>query len=340
MEICELKKDDEKAWDEYVLVHPKSTIYHQTIWKRVVENSYNHKSHYLIAMENGEIKGVLPLFLMKSFFFGRKLVSVPFAPYGGAIGENIMTENLLIDRAIEITENAGAKYLELRNNVHTESKLAIDTRYITLILKLDKNADVVWKGFNNKIRNAIRKSLNSELTISNGSVEEFYGLYSKNMRDLGTPTHSKEFFNSVIMEFKENAEILVVKKNNVPISAAILLYFKDIVISGWAASDREYRNFSPNNLLYWHAIKTACEKGYKSFDFGRSIVGTGTYNFKMPWGAQPNQLYYNYYLNSSNKLIPNTSTLNNKRKIFTGIYKKVPLAVANLVGPVLRRNFA
>lgn len=337
MEICELKKDDEKAWDGYVLSHPSSTIYHKIAWKNVVEKTYGHKPYYLLAKEDGKIQGVLPLFFMKSFLFGKKLVSLPFAPYGGAVGDCMPIEDLLIGRAMEISKDVCADYMELRNNNHRDSKLPVNTNYMTMILKLDENPELVWTGFNNKVRNAIRKSLNSKLEISKGSADEFYKLYSKNMRDLGTPTHSREFFNAIVSESKGSAEILTVRCNGVSISAAILLHFKDTVISGWAASDRKYSNLNPNNLLYWSAIKNACEDGYKFFDFGRSIQDSGTHRFKKPWGAEEKYLQYEYYLNGIEHM-PDTSQANLKRKQFARIWKTLPLILTNALGTRLRGN--
>ncbi len=337
MEICELKNSDEKSWDEYVLNQPKSTFYHQIGWKNLIKKSYGHKPYYLIAKEDGEVKGVLPLIFMESFFFGRKLVSVPFAPYGGAIGDSDAIENLLIERAVNITTGLDAEYIELRNNIPRESKFVTNTKYMTLILRLDKNSELVWGGFNNKVRNAVRRSSKSKLKISNGSVKDFFSLYSKNMRDLGTPTHSREFFELIISEFQEKTEIIIVQHNDKPLSAAILLYFKDTVISGWAASDRKYRDFNPNNVLYWHAIKSACEKGYKFFDFGRSIVGSGTYRFKKPWGAEEKHLQYVYFLNRI-KHMPDTSQANQDRKRFSRVWQTLPLSLTNAIGAKIRGN--
>jgi len=120
MEICELKQSDEKAWDEYVIEHPNSTFYHQIGWKNVVEKSYGHKPYYLLAKEDGEIKGVFPLFLMKSMFFGRKLVSVPFAPYGGVIRDSSSIEHLLVDYGAKITKEENVSFMELRNNIQRD----------------------------------------------------------------------------------------------------------------------------------------------------------------------------------------------------------------------------
>ncbi len=340
MEIQEIKKSDEKKWDEYVLNHPNSTFYHQLKWEKVVNRCYGHKSYYLLATEDEYIRGLLPLFFMKSMFFGNKMVSLPFAPYGGVIADSSEVEKLLIQSAIKITQDVGGDYLEIRDNLERDSELVMNTRYKTMILKLNKDPELVWRSFSNKVRNAIKKSLNFKLHIGKGNVEEFYNLYSKNMRDLGTPTHSKKFFHAIISEFNDQVDILVVKKDNKPVSSAIIMNFKETSISGWAASDRSYNSLNSNNLLYWSAIKSACENGYEFFDFGRSIEGSGTFRFKKPWGAEPHQLFYSYYLNSSIKILPNTSTLNTKRILFSKIYKIAPLQIANIIGPGLRRHFA
>ena len=226
MEICELKHSDEKKWDEYVLKHPYSTFYHQIYWKNIVENSYGHKPYYLFAKDEDEIKGVFPLFLIKNLIFGTKLVSVPFAPYGGAISDNSVIEALLIEYGRKITDETSANYMELRNNVSRNVGLPCNDKYLTMILKLDKNPQLVWqRDFNNKIRNAAKKSLKSELEVSNSNVEDFYKLYSKNMRDLGSPSHSKEFFNNVILESGKLAEIIAVSHRGKPVSSAILFLF-------------------------------------------------------------------------------------------------------------------
>jgi len=103
LEVYELKKEEEKAWDSYIYKSSSSTFYHQLGWRNVVKKTYKHKPIYLVAKENGEIKGVLPLFLMKSMIFGKKLVSVPFAPYGGACADDGIAEKMLIEEAIRIT---------------------------------------------------------------------------------------------------------------------------------------------------------------------------------------------------------------------------------------------
>ena len=341
MEISELRKEEEKAWDSYVYNSNSSTFYHQIGWRNAVQKTYKHKPVYLVAKEGGEIRGILPMFLMRSVIFGKKLVSVPFAPYGGVCADDEIAEKMLIEEAIRIAEEYNVDYLELRYLNKNENNLnpTTNSNYVTFILDLDINTEIVWGTFNNKVRNAIRKAIKSGVKVANDShIEEFYGLYTRNMRDLGTPPHSFAFFKNLLHEFPEHTRVVSVKYDRVSVAAMLLLYFKDTIISGWAASDRRYRNVNPNNLLYWEVIKAGCEAGYKYFDFGRSLRGSGTFKFKKPWGGKIKQLYYQYHLFNNRKNMPDTSQLNPKRQKFAGIWKKLPLKLTTAVGPLIRKG--
>lgn len=340
MGITKLQQEDEDAWDSYVYNSNSSTFYHQIGWKNVVEKTYKHKPIYLIAKKEGEITGILPLFLMRSMIFGKKLVSVPFAPYGGVCADNETIAGELIEEARRITKEYDADYLELRNLNSNEHKHGLETNnnYVTFVLTLNQNPDIVWKKFNNKVRNAIRKALKSNLVISrDNNLKDFYSLYSKNMRDLGSPPHPNMVFKNLMREFPERTRIVMVQHNGVSIAALFLVFFKDTLISGWAASDKAYQKFNPNNLLYWEVIKSGCEDGHNYFDFGRSIYDSGTFKFKKPWGAEPKRLYYLFYLNKIKKT-PDTSQLSPKRQRFAKVWRKLPIQLTDKIGPILRSN--
>ena len=177
MQITGLEREDEAAWDAYVRSSQASTFYHQIGWKNVVEKTYKHKPIYLVAKEESELKGVLPLFLMRSWFFGKKLVSVPFAPYGGVCADNETAERALVEEAKRITKKRGVDYFELLylHSQEHKSGLTTNNNYVTFILKLNPDPEIVWKKFNNKVRNAIRKALNSNLELSyDNNITEFY----------------------------------------------------------------------------------------------------------------------------------------------------------------------
>ena len=339
MEICELKKKDEEAWDEYVYKSNSSTFYHQIGWKNVVEKTYKHKPVYLIAKEEGEIKGVLPLFLMKSVIFGKKLASVPFASYGGVCADNEIIAGALIDKAKRIAKEFGADYLELRHLYKNEAELATNDVYFTLILELNQNPNILWEKLRKSMRRYVRKAVknNLEVTIDSINLKGFYNVYTKNMRDLGTPVHSYRFFENILLEFPGHTNIATVQYKDNIIASLFLLYFKDTVIYGWGSSLRKYLDLNPNYILFWELIKHAYKKKYKFFDFGRSQKSEGTFLFKKGWGAEPKQLYYQYYLNKLN-YPPDTSKNSTKRQRFAKIWRKIPISLANKLGPRLRSN--
>ena len=340
IEIYELERREEKEWDAYVLEHPNSTFFHQIGWRNVVQETYKHKPIYLVAKEEGNIKGILPLFLMKGVIFGTKLVSVPFAPYGGVCADDEIAEKMLVEEAIRIADEFNVDYLELRylNKSSDNLNLTTNSKYVTFILNLNINAEIVWRTFNNKVRNAVRKAKKSGAEIVNDNdIEEFYGLYVRNMRNLGTPPHPFAFFKNLLYEFPEHTKVVRVQYDGMSVAAMFLLYFRDTIISGWAASDRKYKKINPNNLLYWEVIKAGCESGYKYFDFGRSLKGSGTFKFKKPWGGEIKQLHYLYYL-CNKKNVPDTSQSNPKRQKFAGIWRKLPLKLTTAIGPLIRKG--
>lgn len=342
LEICELEKNDERAWNEYVFKSEHSTFYHQIGWKNVVKGTYKHKPIYLIARDEGEIKGVLPLFLIKSMFFGKKLVSVPFAPYGGVCADNETIENTLIEEAKRITEECGADYLELRTiSANNIPSLISKSLYVTSILGLDPDPAVVWneKLKRNK-RKTIVKSEKRNLTLEwTDKTEDFYKMYAHNMRELGSPVHSNKFYENILFEFPDNSKILTVKRGDGNVLyAAFYLFYKDTVINSWSSTLEKYRKFYPTDFGIWNAIKHSSEKGYKHYDFGRSNEDSSNLKFKIRWSAETKRLHYLYYLNTAQN-VPNTTSANPKRQKFAKVWRKLPLSVANIAGPKIRGSF-
>lgn len=337
MEITELKKVDEKEWDEYVFNHPDSTFFHQVGWKHVVEKSYGHESYYLLARENGEIKGVLPLFFVKSYIFGKKLVSVPFAPYGGAVGEKNAVE-ILIEQAIGLAKHLGVDYLELRN-ASNASNLVTNSLYSTSILLLDEDSNIVWEErlTRNKRKNVV-KSQKRNLSVKFArEINEFYEIFAINMRDLGSPIQSDAFFNNILEQFPDSAKVQIVSFESKPIYAAFYLFYKNMIINSWSSSLEEYRNYYPTDFGIWTAIEYGCGNKYKYYDFGRSQEGSANMEFKERWGAETKKLEYQYYLNKTSQ-IPNNTSQNPNRSNFSKLWKKLPISVTRSFGPMLRKK--
>lgn len=341
LEISDLHRNEEKVWDEYVYNHSGSTFYHQIGWKKVVEETYRHKPIYLVGKEDGEIKGILPLFLMKSRIFGTKLVSIPFGPYGGTCADNKMIENRLLEEARRLTVDNDANYLELRVFSGNHETLFINSSYIASILKLHNDPNVLlMERFNRNKRKTIYKSQKRGLTAhwTSDLPTEFYQIYSKNMKNLGSPPHSIKFFRNIMNEFPSTSKILTVCRKGGTLYVAFYLFYKDIVINTWSSTLDEYRKWYPTDFGIWNAIKYSCEKGYKYYDFGRSSKNSPNLEFKRRWGAEQTPLNYQYQLNNTRE-VPDFTMENPKRQRFAKAWKKAPLSFTNLVGPRIRASF-
>lgn len=339
MDVFEIEKKDEHVWDEYLSNSIGSTFYHQLGWKRVIENTYHLQPIYLTAEDTAGIKGVLPMFFFDSRLFGKRLVSLPYAPYGGVCSESEDATDSLIAHAKGIADRLDVKFLELRYFNNVASDLMQDEKYFTSILELKPDPAVLWDSFDKKVRNSTRKALKSKVELLSGRkyLPGFYDVYSRSIRDLGTPVHDFNFFKNVLIEFPRS-EILVAEHDGEIIASLFLVHFRDTVISAWAGSLKECRDLCPNNLLYWSAIKSGCENGFRYFDFGRSVSNSGVFRFKQAWGAETKPLHYQYYLRQNK--IPDISQRSTGRNRFAKIWKRLPLPIANRLGPMLRKHYS
>lgn len=340
MEIIHCDESHRKIWDEYVKRVDNSCVYHLLGWKNVVEKSFGHRTFYLMAKNDREIRGVLPLVLLNSKLFGRFFVSLPFFNYGGICAENEEAKELLLQEAINIARKEKAEYIELRH--FEEHNLPLPTKKIkvAMILGLKTNFEDIWKNFKTKVRNQVRKAEKSGLKIElkgKEGLNNYYRIFAVNMRDLGTPVYSKSFFENILDEFSEITKIFSVYLRNKVIASSLTIGFKDTLEVPWASSLRKYQKLCPNNLLYWKMIEYACQKRYEKFDFGRSSWGSGTFKFKEQWGAKPRQLYWQYWLRNKNQL-PEINPSNPKYKWVIKIWQHTPLIITKLIGPHIVKN--
>jgi FemAB-related protein (PEP-CTERM system-associated) len=208
-------------------------------------------------------------------------------------------------------------------------------------MRLDLFAGVksVWDSFPAKVRNQVRKAEKSGLRPAIGGVEllnEFYPVFAANMRDLGSPVHHQSFFAHLLTEFGSQARLVVAREGQRTVGGLVCLVFKNIAVVPWASSLREYFPRCPNNLMYWEAIQYAVGLGCTSFDFGRSSVGSGTYDFKRQWGAKPVQIYWQVLPRNGREDVA-VSTNESKYRLMREIWKYLPVSVATLLGPPIRK---
>ncbi len=327
-------------WEDFVASQSQATNYHQVGWKAVIERSFGHQTRYLMAMNNGVVVGILPLAIMKSWLFGKSVVSLPFLNYGGLLAHDEQAKKDLISAASQLAIDEGAGSVELRHCVAHGLGLVPKQHKVSMLLPLGSNADTQWKHFDAKVRNQIRKAGKSGLIVQIGGKElldDFYAMFARNMRDLGTPVYGRIFFQTILEVFPSHTRIFVVKSQGTPVAAGLSSLFNETIEVPWAGSLVEYRSLCPNMLLYWEAIQFGIQQGMKMFDFGRSTPGEGTYRFKAQWGAKASPLVWEYWMIDGCPL-PNISPTNAKFSLAIKLWKKLPLAVANLLGPPIVRS--
>ncbi|QTA84824.1 FemAB family XrtA/PEP-CTERM system-associated protein [Desulfonema magnum] len=354
MKIKIIETTDAQAWDAYVRTHHRGTLYHLSGWKNVIEKTYGHKTYYLMAVkDDGLVYGILPLTHLKHFAFGNSLISIPFFDTGGILADDEQTENTILTEAARIGRNLRAENIELRHVAYLsclncnfpdpfgmKEAVQIRSHKVLMHLTLPESSEVLMKSFKAKLRSQIKRPLKEGLYSKIGGAElldDFYEIFLVNMRDLGSPVHSKKLMKNVLEAFPDKARIVIVYKENEALACSFIIGFKDILENPWASALRQYSRLSPNMLLYWAMLEYACDNGYAYFDFGRSSPGEGTYKFKAQWGATPTPL--NWHIISLNREPANVET-SQASKFDKAIqyWRKLPVSVTKIIGPMIRKH--
>jgi FemAB-related protein (PEP-CTERM system-associated) len=330
----------DQQWDAYVSSHPGATVYHQSAWARLLARVFRHDVRMLAATTDGRVSGVLPLVGFRSRVFGTFAVSLPFVNYGGVLADSDASKQALLDAAIGVSRHWGASHLELRHTDHVFPALQSKKHKVGMTMPLRDTIDAQWQALDRKLRNQVRKAEKSGLTVGVGGAEDvagFFDVFSRNMRDLGTPVYPKRFFDEMLRTFPEHARVFTVKYNGQPVASAVTQRYRDIFEVPSASSLREFRALCPNILLYWEMVRFAVSSGAKTFDFGRSTPGDGTFLFKQQWGGEPQPLVWEYWT-AGGRQLPDRTRENPKFAAAIAAWQKLPVPVATALGPAISRN--
>ncbi|SDB58012.1 FemAB-related protein, PEP-CTERM system-associated [Desulfonatronum thiosulfatophilum] len=330
------------AWDRYVLHHEHGSPYLTTAWKKAVQVGYGHKTSYLAAFSGSDVVGSLPLVTVKPPLVKNRLVSLPFCDFGGLLADDPAVAENLLNQALKLAADQRAD-LEIRcpapaGAILSHGGFIQTTNKCRMLLALPSTADELWSGFKSKLRSQINRAEKNGLTCRLGGSEllnDFYQVFTRNMRDLGSPVHGKSWLTAIIQAFGKQAVVGVVYAGNSPAAAGIILCHGRTVSIPWASALREFNRLSPNMLLYWTFLKFAADSGCSSFDFGRSTPGEGTYSFKKQWGAAPAPLAW-YRLGTARSQA-DEQTNGSLRRTMESVWKCLPLPAANILGPCLRK---
>tara|TARA_R110002049_G_scaffold53223_10_gene149005 strand:- start:1062 stop:2093 length:1032 start_codon:yes stop_codon:yes gene_type:complete len=326
-------------WDKYVNSASNATFFHRAGWKTVLERAFGHSTHFLYAQDGGNIVGVLPLAQIKSILFGNSLSSLPFCVYGGIVAENEQAAAALREAACQLAERLKVGALELRNREASDVGWPVKELYFTFRKEIDPSDEVNLKAIPNRQRAMVRKGLKEGLSSEwDDGIERLYRVYSESVRNLGTPVFSARYLRILRQVFGSDCSVLMITHEGQDVAAVMNFYFRDEVIPYYGGSTAASRAIKGvNHVMYWELMRHSAAQGYRLFDFGRSKAGTGPFSFKKNFGFTPQPLPYEYYLVTSSA-VPDVNPLNPKYRLMVNVWSKLPLPVANFVGPFLARS--
>ena len=330
---------DDARWNAFVFGCPGATFFHRIEWRGIMESVFRHRTHYLLAERDGQIVAVLPLVEVKSRLFGHAMTSLPFAVYGGIAGSDPEAVEALDQAADALSRKAGVQHLEYRNLAERHPEWPRQEVYVTFRKEILPDEEANMLAIPRKQRAMVRKGIKNGLVCEiDGNVDRFFALYADNVLRHGTPALPKRFFETLMRVFGQDCEVMtVLSPEGKPLSTVLTFYFRDEVLPYYAGDDLAARDLAANDFKYWELMRRACARGYKIFDYGRSKVGTGPYSFKKNWGFEPQPLSYEYRLYKRDE-VPQNNPLNPKYRAFIAMWRRLPLAVANAIGPHIVRN--
>jgi serine/alanine adding enzyme len=310
-------------------------------WLQVLERAFGHTPYALEAVDGDRTRGFLPLAYVSSFLFGRFLVSLPYLNAAGVHAEDEATRLALVDGAVRLAGELRVRHLELRHEepVSHPALTAKLTSKVHMRLELPDFPGPLWEGLSAKVRNQVRKGEKGGLAVSWGGEEQlpaFYAVFSRNMRDLGTPVYGQGLFRAILRHFPRDAELCVVRAGELPVAGALLLHGDGVTEVPSASSLREYNPTCANMLLYWNLLDRAVRRGQAVFDFGRSTVGGSTHRFKKQWGAKEEPATWQYHLRdgSADAVRPD----NPRYRRLIRIWQRLPVSLTRWLGPAIVRG--
>jgi FemAB-related protein (PEP-CTERM system-associated) len=335
----EVMRDGDR-WDAYVRAAAPHRPYHCWVWREIVEETFGHRPYYLAAVADGRICGALPLIFIRSRIFGNALVSIPFFTYGGVVADNPDASDELLAYAAKLGSELGAQHVELRQGDELATHWAGTSSKVTMEVPLPATSDEYFNQLSTSRRKRLRYILKSQFHTEWGGLESvatFYRIFATNMRNLGTPVYPREFFANQLRRQPGRIRILTLRDGNRPVAAAFLTAHGDTLELPWAASLPESRKKEAPMVMYWTLIRRAIEEGFRKVDLGRCTPGGGNYEFKRHWKPVERPLHWYYWL-AQGASLPNLHADNPKFRLATEIWKRLPLAIANGLGPHLVRS--
>ena len=327
-------------WNDFVASNSAQLPSHNPAWINLIQTTFGHQSFILCARTStGKLVGGLPLTVFSSPLFGKFPVSMPYLNYGGPITEYYDVCMSLMQSLNGARKELDLKYIEIRS-IYDDIQVDPSTKKASMVLRLPNDDVELDRILGSKVRAQYKRAEDYDPITKFGKIElleDFYKVFSCNMRDLGTPVYSKKWFENILNNNKLDAHLIVIYVHNKPVSCGFLVNHGSLMEIPWASTLKSANKYNTNMWMYRKILSFAIQKGCKYFDFGRSTIEAGTYKFKKQWGAEPYQNYW-YSILPPDTPKPELNPDNPKLKLFINIWKIMPVWIANLIGPFIIKN--
>ncbi len=334
--VAPYAESDRDRWDDYVARHPDGGFGQRTAFRTVTSRCYGVEPLWWLATRANRVVGVLPMFQR------RLREPALFSAPGGMLRDDDEVERTLVASLTEAVRARRLRYAELRDQRTPLAGLPSSDEHVTMVLDLAGSAEEQWAAFSGRARTGVRKAekLLDGYTVDwgPGQIERFHGVLLENMRDLGTPLRGIAYFRAFLAAYGDDADVAVLRSHDQTIGGMITVRHGATITDPWASSSRRWFHASPNDAIYWEAIRRAIAQGARKFDFGRSQPDSGTYNFKLKWGARPVPLAYQYVL-GRNARIPTLADQKSSLGLAVRMWRALPLPVAGVLGEPAKRMF-
>ena len=341
MRVRTMTPADAPAWDAFVDAHPDGTFFHRAAWAEVLRRAFRHTPHFLLAEQDGAVAGILPLGQVRTLLFGHSLISLPFCVHGFPLAAEPGVATALLEAATALQSRLGAGTLELRYRAPPPPDPAWSVRsdlYAGFRKPISPDHDANLKSIPRKQRAVVRKAMEAGLQATAGTgTDVLHRVYAESVRNLGTPVFSRRYFRLLAELFAGRMDVVTVHDDGKPLAAVLNFYDRGDVIPYYGGGTTLARTRFANDHLYWEVMRRAAERGCTTFDFGRSKTGTGAWHFKKNWGFTPEPLHHRFHL-LPGRAIPDHNPLNPKYRAMIATWKRLPLPVANLLGPHIVRG--
>ncbi|WP_432377743.1 FemAB family XrtA/PEP-CTERM system-associated protein [Duganella sp. P38] len=336
-----LDAQDQRRWDAFVAQCPEATFFHRAGWQRVLEQGMGHRTWFYYVEQDGAIVGVLPLCRVRSRLFGDWLGALPFCVYGGVAAATPAARALLDQAAQALAAELGVGHLEYRSVQAShpgDPSWHVKPLYATfrkaIVADNEANMNAIPRKQRAMVRKGIKFGLKGEI---DQDIGRFYHAYASSVHRLGTPVFSRRYFALLKQEFGDDCELRVITHEGKTVAAVMSFFFRDQVLPYYGGGTDDARALAANDFMYWDLMQDCATRGCRLFDFGRSKLGTGAFDFKKNWGFEPELLGYEYQLHAA-PAVPENNPLNPKYRLFIRLWQRLPLPVANLVGPLIVKN--